>query len=142
MAPADVDPKASDALVLFGVTGDLVHKNIFPALYAMAVRGALTVPVIGVASSSWSIAQLRARAEDGIRQSGRVDHPEALHHLLSLLRYVCGRLKLIDLEIQSIGIALSDGLISSSKAREMCEEFAPGCLHAVALDLILTERGE
>jgi len=28
----------SDALVLFGVTGDLVHKKIFPALYAMAKR--------------------------------------------------------------------------------------------------------
>ena len=29
----------SDALVLFGVTGDLAHKMIFPALYAMAKRG-------------------------------------------------------------------------------------------------------
>ena len=34
----------SDALVLFGVTGDLAHKMIFPALYAMAKRGTLTVP--------------------------------------------------------------------------------------------------
>ena len=40
----------SDALVLFGVTGDLAHKMIFPALYAMAKRGALKVPIIGVAS--------------------------------------------------------------------------------------------
>jgi glucose-6-phosphate 1-dehydrogenase len=40
----------SDALVLFGVTGDLAHKMIFPALYAMTKRGALRVPVIGVAS--------------------------------------------------------------------------------------------
>lgn len=30
-----------DALVLFGVTGDLAHKRIFPALYAMAKRGGL-----------------------------------------------------------------------------------------------------
>ena len=41
----------SDALVLFGATGDLAHKMIFPALYAMVKRGALTVPVIGVAYS-------------------------------------------------------------------------------------------
>ena len=41
----------SDALVLFGVTGDLAHKMIFPALYAMAKRGVLNVPVVGVASS-------------------------------------------------------------------------------------------
>ena len=33
----------SDALVLFGVTGDLTRKKIFPALYAMARRGALKV---------------------------------------------------------------------------------------------------
>ena len=41
----------SDALVLFGVTGDLTHKKIFPALYAMAKRGELNVPVVGVATS-------------------------------------------------------------------------------------------
>lgn len=40
----------SDALVLFGVTGDLTHKKILPALYALAKRGDLKVPVIGVAS--------------------------------------------------------------------------------------------
>ena len=34
----------SDALVLFGVTGDLAHKMIFPALYALAKKGALQVP--------------------------------------------------------------------------------------------------
>ena len=40
----------SDALVLFGVTGDLAHKMIFPALYVMAKRGDLKVPVVGVAA--------------------------------------------------------------------------------------------
>ena len=35
----------SDALVLFGITGDLAYKMIFPALYALAKRGALRVPV-------------------------------------------------------------------------------------------------
>lgn len=80
----------SDALVLFGVTGDLAHKLIFPALYAMAKRGSLEVPVVGVASSKWSAAQLRRRAEDGIRKSGRIDDRRALRHLLSLLRYVDG----------------------------------------------------
>jgi glucose-6-phosphate 1-dehydrogenase len=29
----------SDALVIFGVTGDLAHKMIFPALYAMVKKG-------------------------------------------------------------------------------------------------------
>jgi glucose-6-phosphate 1-dehydrogenase len=80
----------SDALVLFGVTGDLAHKMIFPALYAMAKGGALEVPVIGVAFPKWSLARLRNRAKDGIARSGGIDSPRALRHLLSLLRYVSG----------------------------------------------------
>src|SRR5450830_543287 len=80
----------SDALVLFGVTVDLARKMIFPALYAMAKRGVLDVPVIGVASSKWSVAQLRKQATDSIRKSGGIDDRRALRHLLSLLRYVDG----------------------------------------------------
>ena len=80
----------SDALVLFGATGDLVHKKIFPALYAMAKRGILDIPVVGVASRKWSLAQLRKHATDSIRQFGRIDDRSALLHLLSLLRYVSG----------------------------------------------------
>ncbi len=80
----------SDALVLFGVTGDLAHKMIFPALYAMAKRGTLKVPVVGVASSPWSLARLRRHVTEGIRKAGRIDDRGALHHLLSLLRFVSG----------------------------------------------------
>jgi len=83
-------PASSDALVLFGVTGDLAHKMIFPALYAMVRRGALEVPVVGVASSRWSLAQLRARATESVRQSGAKVERRALGRLLSLLRYVSG----------------------------------------------------
>jgi len=80
----------SDALVLFGVTGDLAHKKIFPALYALAKRGVLEVPVVGVATSKWSLAQLQQRATDSIKSSGRIDDRQALRRLLSLLRYVDG----------------------------------------------------
>lgn len=83
-------PASSDALVLFGVTGDLAHKMIFPALYAMANRGTLTVPVIGVASTPWSVPQLRKRATDSIKASGAVVQRRTLGRLLSLLRYVSG----------------------------------------------------
>jgi Glucose-6-phosphate dehydrogenase, NAD binding domain len=38
----------TDALVIFGATGDLTYKIIFPALYAMVTRGVLNVPVMGV----------------------------------------------------------------------------------------------
>jgi glucose-6-phosphate 1-dehydrogenase len=80
----------SDALVLFGVTGDLAHKMIFPALYAMAKRGALTVPVIGVALPKWSVERLHERVQDSIKQSGEIDDRPAFDHLLSRLSYVSG----------------------------------------------------
>ena len=51
MSTVQDDAGHADALVLFGATGDLAHKMIFPALYAMVKRGALAVPVIGVAYS-------------------------------------------------------------------------------------------
>jgi len=90
MANASGGPAPSDALVLFGVTGDLAHKMIFPALYAMVKRGVLRVPVVGVARSPMTLAQLQQRATDGIRKAGRIDDPRALRQLLSLLRYVGG----------------------------------------------------
>ncbi len=80
----------SDALVLFGVTGDLAHKMIFPALYAMVKRGALTVPVTGVALPKWSIVQLRERIVDSIKRAGGIDDQRALERLLSLFSYVSG----------------------------------------------------
>jgi glucose-6-phosphate 1-dehydrogenase len=83
----------SDALVLFGVTGDLAHKMIFPALYAMVKRGVLNVPVIGVAFPNWSLQRLRNRVTDSIKRSGRIDNKSALHHLLSQFKYVSGDYK-------------------------------------------------
>ena len=80
----------SDALVVYGVTGDLAHKMIFPALYAMVKRGTLNVPVIGVAFPKWSQERLQKRVEHSIRQSGGIDNKQAFRHLLSLLKYVSG----------------------------------------------------
>jgi len=80
----------SDALVLFGATGDLAHKMIFPALYAMVKRGALAVPVIGVAFPQWSLEQLHGRVKDSLEQAGGIDDRKAFDYLLSLLAYVSG----------------------------------------------------
>jgi glucose-6-phosphate 1-dehydrogenase len=77
-------------LVLFGVTGDLAHKMIFPALYAMAKRGVLKVPLIGVAFPKWSLDRLRKRVTDSIKGSGGIDDKRAFRHLLSLFSYVSG----------------------------------------------------
>jgi glucose-6-phosphate 1-dehydrogenase len=79
--------------VIFGVTGDLAHKMIFPALYAMVKRGTLKVPVIGVALPKWSPERLHNRVTDSIKRSGGIDNRRAFHRLLSLLTYVSGDYK-------------------------------------------------
>jgi len=80
----------SDALVVFGVTGDLAHKMIFPALYAMVKHGELKVPIIGVAFPKWSLERLHKRVMDSIKRSGGIDDKPALRNLLSRLTYVSG----------------------------------------------------
>ena len=89
----DLAEATSDALVLFGVTGDLAAKKIFPALYGMCKSGNLNMPVIGVASSPWTIEQLRARARESIERECIVDDAGALERLLGLLTYVSGNYK-------------------------------------------------
>ena len=83
----------SDALVVFGFSGDLATKQIFPALYRMVKKGALSVPVIGVASSSLSVEQVQQRVRDSIERAGKIDDAPAFDRLLSLLRYVSGDYK-------------------------------------------------
>ena len=82
----------SDALVFFGATGDLAYKKIFPALQAMAKRGDLDVPVIGVAKAGWTLDQLRARAQESVEKYGGLDRA-AFAKLCGLLRYVDGDYK-------------------------------------------------
>jgi glucose-6-phosphate 1-dehydrogenase len=83
----------SDALVVFGVTGDLVHKMIFPALYAMVKRGVLKVPIIGVAFPKWSMDRIHRRVADSIERNGGIDNKRAFQQLLSLIKYVSGDYK-------------------------------------------------
>jgi glucose-6-phosphate 1-dehydrogenase len=79
----------SDAFVLFGATGDLAYKQIFPALHAMIRRGHLDIPVIGVAKSGWTLEQLHARARESIAAHGGLD-AAAFGRLAAQLRYVAG----------------------------------------------------
>ncbi len=79
----------SDALVFFGATGDLAYKKIFPALQAMARRGNLNIPIVGVAKSGWNVDQLRARARESVEKHGGLDR-EAFDRMCRLLRYVDG----------------------------------------------------
>src|SRR5437588_10741474 len=79
----------SDALVLFGATGDLAYKQIFPSLQQMIRHGNLNVPVIGVAKAGWSLEQFRERAHDSLEKHGGVDSA-AFPKLMELLNYIDG----------------------------------------------------
>ncbi|TMA76739.1 MAG: glucose-6-phosphate dehydrogenase [Deltaproteobacteria bacterium] len=80
----------SDALVFFGATGDLAYKKIFPALQAMARRGRLDFPVVGVAKSGWTRDQLVERAKASVIEHGGGVDTSAFPILAERLRYVDG----------------------------------------------------
>jgi glucose-6-phosphate 1-dehydrogenase len=82
--------KPADALVLFGATGDLAHKQIWPALHAMAKRGALTVPVVGVAYSKWDRDKALDYARAAVKDSGASIDDPAWKRIEHDFRYVDG----------------------------------------------------
>ncbi len=80
----------SDALVFFGITGDLAYKKIFPALHSMVRRGSLAIPVIGVARDEFTLDQLKARARASIDEHGGGVDEDTIGKLDGLLKYVQG----------------------------------------------------
>lgn len=86
--PLSTQQPDADALVLFGATGDLATRKLFPALYHLVRRGELTVPVIGVARSDWTDEDFRARARESVEE--QVKGAEE-----SIIVDLCSRLDLI-----------------------------------------------
>ena len=86
-------PAPSDALVVFGFSGDLANKKIFPALYAMVKRGELSSPVIGVASTTLTPQQVEERVRASLEHAGGIDDPAAFDKLMSRMSYVSGDYK-------------------------------------------------
>jgi glucose-6-phosphate 1-dehydrogenase len=83
------DKPRSDALVFFGATGDLAYKKIFPALHALARRGKLTFPVIGMANAGWTLDNLVERARASATEYGGLDEA-AFAEMVKRLRYIDG----------------------------------------------------
>src|SRR5215467_5142946 len=79
-----------DAIVLFGATGDLCYRKIFPALYHLVRRSLLTVPVIGVARAGTDLRGLSARVQASIAEFVKGADQAVVSRLTSLLRYVDG----------------------------------------------------
>jgi glucose-6-phosphate 1-dehydrogenase len=89
--PTTADPPLSDTLVMFGASGDLAKKKLFPAVYRLTKRGILGVPVIGVALDHWTDDELRAHAKSAIVDNPDEDFDEATFaQLAANLSYVRG----------------------------------------------------
>lgn len=80
----------SDALVLFGATGDLAQKMLYPALHQLAQTGALPDKVIGVAVSDWSREELVEHARSSTEEFGDGVDEEAWDRVAAALAYVAG----------------------------------------------------
>ncbi|MEO0492176.1 MAG: glucose-6-phosphate dehydrogenase [Actinomycetota bacterium] len=76
----------ADALVLFGITGDLAKKKLIPALYELTAEGRLDMAVVGTARSQWSDDRLAQHVREVLE--GR--DPEIVDRLCARLSYVEG----------------------------------------------------
>jgi glucose-6-phosphate 1-dehydrogenase len=79
----------SDVLVLFGATGDLAKRKLFPAVAEMARQEGCDVPVVGFASSEWDDDRLRRHAREALEDRGALDR-ELWGELEPRITYVQG----------------------------------------------------
>jgi glucose-6-phosphate 1-dehydrogenase len=79
----------ADALILFGATGDLAHRKIFPAVQALFARG-IDLPIIGIAKSGMNKDSLVERVADGLERFGDAEDSHARNKLFENLQYIDG----------------------------------------------------
>jgi glucose-6-phosphate 1-dehydrogenase len=80
----------ADALVIFGITGDLARKMTFRSLYRLERRGLLGCPIVGVGLDDWSVDRLRDHARRAIQAGGEVVERAVFGRLAARLSYVSG----------------------------------------------------
>jgi len=80
----------SDALVIFGITGDLAYTKIIPAVENLIRRGRLEASVLGVAREAWTKERLRERLFASLREHGDDIDETAFASLCERLRFVEG----------------------------------------------------
>jgi glucose-6-phosphate 1-dehydrogenase len=80
----------ADALVLFGITGDLAYKKLFPSLYSLVEQRRLNGPIVGVASSDWTIDELRTRIRTSLIDAHVAIDDAVLSDLYGRLSYISG----------------------------------------------------
>jgi glucose-6-phosphate 1-dehydrogenase len=85
-----MNTKPADALVVFGITGDLARKMTLRSLYRLEQRGLLDCRVIGVAVEDWTVEHLRQHAREAIEGTGEKIDDEVFARFASRLGYVSG----------------------------------------------------
>ncbi len=80
----------ADALVIFGITGDLAKVMTFRSLYRLEQRGLLNCPIIGVAVDEWTPDDLRSHARAAIASSEEQIDDGVFDRLLSRMSYLSG----------------------------------------------------
>ncbi|HUE26541.1 MAG TPA: glucose-6-phosphate dehydrogenase, partial [Solirubrobacteraceae bacterium] len=82
--------RRADVFVIFGISGDLAKVMTFHSLYRLEQRGLLNCPIVGVAVSDWSVAELRDHARTAIEDCGEHIDDEVFDRLAARLSYVSG----------------------------------------------------
>jgi glucose-6-phosphate 1-dehydrogenase len=80
----------ADALVIFGITGDLAKVMTFRSLYRLEGRGLLACPIVGVAADDWTVEHLREHARECIEGTGEKLEADVFDRLAARLSYVGG----------------------------------------------------
>ncbi len=87
---AQTGQRAADALVVFGITGDLAKVMTFRSLYRLERRGLLDCPIVGVAAEDWAVEQLRQHARECIEGTGEAVDDAVFERFAARLSYVSG----------------------------------------------------
>jgi glucose-6-phosphate 1-dehydrogenase len=80
----------ADALIVFGITGDLAKKMTLRSLYRLERRGLLDCPIIGVAVDEWTVDKLRDHAREAIEATGEPLDEKVFGRFAARLSYVSG----------------------------------------------------
>jgi glucose-6-phosphate 1-dehydrogenase len=85
-----VERRDCDVLVLFGATGDLCYRKIYPALYHLVRRSLLTIPIIGVARQGCDVNWLINRIRESLKAFVKDADEAVVQRFTALVRYVDG----------------------------------------------------
>jgi glucose-6-phosphate 1-dehydrogenase len=80
----------ADALVVFGITGDLARRSTLPALYSLTEQGLLTCPLVGVGRRPVSPEDFERHVKEAVGDAEERVDEKVLRDLLGRLQYIGG----------------------------------------------------